>query len=320
MHMILDTMTDLELLYEVRNDYDEFSAYWLTLCRNPVYKKRMQWGRPKDGKFVIRINDWKSARGNLYNFVIKTSSWNEFKKGIFETTTTTFFKRKKALNAIRLMFCQDDVPGIEIFTSHFIDRYNLRFLHQPYLSRKAALQQYMDNNHATVIKTLPSPKYDCNVMVAAAEGYSFGEFENDILLHKTFVSRDMLYGNQFADADFLDEAIADSKDGPKSNIFSIVDEFSTLLNNEKTIPTIAELEQLFELAAKQKVKLDELEYEGKEFDLESQELQNQLMLRCAGIDWSKGQVKDEEGNLINYPMMKELSMILGGNNSLLCNI
>jgi hypothetical protein len=157
-------------------------------------------------------------------------------------------------------------------------------------------------------------------MIAAAEGYSFGKFENDILLHKTFVSRDMLYVNQFDDANFLDEAVADSQDGPQSNIFSIVNDFSALLNKEKTIPTIAELEQLFELASKQKTKQEELEYEGKEFDLESQELQNQLMLRCAGIDWSKGQVKDEEGNLINYPMMKELSMILGGNNSLLCNI
>ncbi|GJG32754.1 hypothetical protein PRMUPPPA20_08630 [Xylanibacter ruminicola] len=316
MRMIVDTMTDLELLYEVRKDYEEFSAYWFTLCHNPVYKKRMKWGRPKDGKFVIRINEWKSARGNLYNFVITMSGWNDFKKGKFETSTTTFFKRNKALNAIRLMFYQNDVPGIEIFTSHFIDRYNLRFLHQPYLSRKAALQLYLDNNHKTVITSFRSPKYDCNVMAAATEGYSLGKFENDILLHKTFVSRDMLYGNQFADADLLDEVFADSHDGPKSNIFTLVDDFSALLNKEKTVPTIAEFDQFFELASKYKAKLEDLEYEGKEFDLESQELQNQFLLMCAGIDWSKGQAKDEDGNLINFPMMKQLSMILGANNNL----
>ena len=318
--MIVETMTDLELLDEVRKDYDEMNAYCFSLCKNPVYKRRMKWGRPKGDKFVIRINDWKSSRGNVYNFVVKTSGWRDFKKGIFDTVTTTFFKRNKAQNAIRLMFGQDGDPGIEIFTSHFIDRYNQRFLHKPYLSRKEALQLYMDNNHTTVIKSFQSPKYDCNVMIAAAEGYSFGKFENDILLHKTFVSRDMLYGNQFDDANFLDEAVADSQDGPQSNIFSIVNDFSALLNKEKTIPTIAELEQLFELASKQKTKLEELEYEGKEFDLESQELMNQIMFMCAGIDWSKGQVKDEEGNLIDYPMMKELSMILGGNNTLFCNL
>ena len=320
MRMIVETMTDLELLDEVRKDYDEMNAYCFSLCKNTVYKRRMKWGRPKGDKFVIRINDWKSSRGNVYNFVVKTSGWRDFKKGIFDTVTTTFFKRNKAQNAIRLMFGQDGDPGIEIFTSHFINRYNQRFLHKPYLSRKEALQLYMDNNHTTVIKSFQSPKYDCNVMIAAAEGYSFGKFENDILLHKTFVSRDMLYGNQFDDANFLDEAVADSQDGPQSNIFSIVNDFSALLNKEKTIPTIAELEQLFELASKQKTKQEELEYEGKEFDLESQELMNQIMLMCAGIDWSKGQVKDEEGNLIDYPMMKELSMILGGNNTLFCNL
>ncbi len=317
--MIVETMTDLELLDEVRKDYDEITDYCLSLCHNSAYKKRMQWGRPKGGKFVIRINDWKSSRGNLYNFVIKTSGWNEFKNGVFDASTRIFFKRNKAQNAIRLMFNQDGEIGIEIFTSHFIDRYNQRFLHQPYLSRKEALQLYMDNNGTTVIKNLDSSKYEYNVMVATNEGYSFGKFENDILLHKTFVSRDMLFGNQFDEADFLDEAVANSQNGPQSNIFTIHEELSEVLSREKVIPTIDELGQLFELAEKQKEKLETLEHAGKEFDMEYLEMRNQLLLLAAGFDWSKGQVKDEEGNNINYPLMRELSMILGPNPNCLCS-
>jgi hypothetical protein len=34
---------------------------------------------------------------------------------------------------------------------------------------------------------------------------------------------------------------------------------------------------------------------------------------ATGFDWSKGQVKDDEGNNIDYPLMKELSMLLGAN-------
>lgn len=311
--MIVETMTDLELLDEVRKDYDEIIDYCLSLCQNSVYKKRMQWGRPKGGKFVIRTNDWKSSRGNLYNLVIKTSGWNDFKKGIFDTTTTTFFKRNKAQNAIRLMFNEKGDIGIEIFTSHFIDRYNQRFLHQPFLSRKEALQLYMDKNGTSIIKSLDSSKYEYNVMVATNEGYSFGKFENDILLHKTFVSRDMLFGNQFDEADFLDEAVVNSQDGLQSNIFTIHEELSEVLSREKVIPTIDELDQLFELAEKQKEKLEALEHAGKEFDMEYLEMQNQFLLLAAGYDWSKGQVKDDDGNNIDYPLMKELSMLLGAN-------
>ena len=316
--MIVETMTDLELLDEVRKDYDEITNYHFSLCQNTVYKKRMQWGRPKGGKFVIRINDWKSSRGNLYSFEIKTSGWNEFKNGVFEASTRTFFKRNKAQNAIRLMFDKDGELAIEIFTSHFIDRYNLRFLHQPHLSRKEALQLYMDNNGTTAIRSLDSSKYEYNVMVATNEGYSFGKYENGILLHKTFVSRDMLFGNQFDEADFLDEAIANSQDGPNSNIFTIHEELSEVLSREKVIPTMDDLQQMFELAEKHKEKVEALEHAGKEFDMESCEMQNQFLLWLAGFDWSKGQIKDEEGNLINNPLMKELSMVLGQNTSCLC--
>ena len=316
--MIVETMTDLELLDEVRKDYDEITDYCLSLCQNSAYKRRMQWGRPKGGKFVIPINDWKSSGGNLYNFVITTSSWNEFKKGFFDLSTMTFFKRNKAQNAIRVMHDKDERLGIEIFTSHFIERYNQRFLHQPHLSCKEALQLYMEHNKATVIKRLKSSKYEGNVMVASSEGYSFGTFENDILLHKTFVSRDMLFGNQFDDGNFLDEAVANSQDGPNSNIFTLNDEFSTILNRGRSIPTMDDLSYLFDLVEKYKEKKNALDHVGKEYDMEYLEMLNQVLLLTSGYDWSKGQVKDDEGNIIDYPLMKELSMLLSPQPNYLC--
>ena len=317
--MIVETMTDLELLYEVRKDLVEINDYFMSLCQNSAYKKRMQWGRPKGGKFVIRINDWKSSRGNLYNFVIKTTGWNDFKSGIIEPSATTFFKRDKAQNAIRLVFNKDGDLGIEVFTSHFIDRYNQRFLHQPYLTRKEALQLYLDRNNSTVIRSFDSSKYEYNVMVATNEGYSFGKHENSILLHKTFVSRDMLFGNQFDDADFLDEAFAHSQESLNSNIFNIIDEYAKIINRGKTIPTMEDLDQMFEMVEKHNEKQKALDQAGKEFDMELMEMKNQFLLWYMGFDWSKGQIKDEEGNLIDYPLMKELSMILGPNNSCLCS-
>ena len=57
------------------------------------------------------------------------------------------------------------------------------------------------------------------------------------------------------------------------------------------------------LAEKQKEKLEALEHAGKDFEMEYLEMQNQLLLLAAGFDWSKGQVKDDEGNNSDYPLI-----------------
>ena len=64
--MIVETMTNWELLAEIDKDFLEIAIFIADMKYNTAYKKRLQWGRPKNGKFVIRINDWKSSNGNAY--------------------------------------------------------------------------------------------------------------------------------------------------------------------------------------------------------------------------------------------------------------
>ena len=314
--MIVPSMTDLEILAEVKKDYEEISVFLKSISHNNAYKKRLQWGRPRNGLFEFRINDWKSKGGNSYTFIIKTSGWNEFKSFHFKWEVLTFFKRDSAQNAIRVVFDKDENLVIEIFTSHFIDRYNQRFLKQPFLSRKDVILQFVDRNVNFVSEAMKSSKYDFNIMMATDDGYIFGKNENkDILVCKTFVSREMLFGGQFDDGDFLDEVVVKSKKDPFSKRFNLNAELGNIIGNERAIPTMEEINAGFKMMQKMKEKKASLEREGKEFDLELYELQNQLFLWASKFDWAGGKLKDAEGKVINHPLMQMLSQYLEKSNN-----
>ena len=114
--MIVETMSDLELREEIMKDLDSIAGFYESMRHNGAYKKRLKWGRPKNGKFVIRINDWKSPNGNVYMFILKTSGWSDFKNGHVMMSTFTFFKRNNAQNAIRLVY---DKEGNQIGDKYY---------------------------------------------------------------------------------------------------------------------------------------------------------------------------------------------------------
>ena len=306
--MIVETMSDKELLAEIDNDFLEIAKFIVDIKYNTAYKKRLQWGRPKNGDFIIRINDWKSSNGNAYTYYIRTKDWNDFKKGLFMVCTVTFFRRNNAMNAIRILLDGDGDPSIEIFTSHFIDRYNQRFLKQPYLSRKEVVMKFIDRNDHLVIQKLESSKYDHNMMTGTNDGYIFGKFEDEqIKVYKTFVTREMLFGNQYDTADHLDELVIGAQNGVESNMFDIDKKMWELIQSEKVIPTLDDLQIALDMIEEGKEKKAKLERVGKEFDKEFLEKQNKYFLFVNGFDWSSGKIRDEDGTIINYPPLIELS-------------
>ena len=312
--MIVETMTDLELYREVMKDFEEIANFYTAVRTNAAYKRRLQWGRPKDGQFVFK-KDWKSSRGNTYTSIIKTSGWNEFKKGRFLSTTVSFFMRKKAQNALQIVFDRDLNPCIDIFTEHFIDRYNQRFLKQPFLSRKEVFFHFIDRNSNTVMEEMESSKYDYNVMMASSDGYSFCKNEyNGVIVHKTFVSREMLFGSQYETADFLDEIVIKAKNGQKSNIFDAYDQIWDVINSEVVAPTYDDIHKTMSMIEDLEKKRAALEKEGKEYDLEYKEMNNQLQIWLGGFDWESDKIRDEEGQLVESPLKMQIQRILWERN------
>ena len=306
--MIVETMTNRELLAEIDKDFLEIAKFIADMKYNTAYKKRLQWGRPKNGKFVIRINDWKSSNGNAYSYYISTRNWNEFKKGHFRVCPVAFFRRKNAQNAIRILLDNDGDPCIEILTSHFIDRYNQRFLKQPYLSRKEVVMQFINRNYDLVMHKLESSKYEHSMMLGTTDGYVFGNYEDtQIRVYKTFVTREMLFGDQYDKADELDELVNDAQKGIGSNTFDINQKMWELIQTEKVIPTFADLQIALDMIEKGKEMRAELDRAGKEYDKEFLEMNNQYLLFINGFDWTSGKIRDEDGNIINYPPLIELS-------------
>lgn len=302
--MIVPTMTDLEIIAEIEKDYPEVYALTKKLDKSPVYKKRLQWGKPKDGMFTFIKENWKTCRGNVYTIIFSAADWSELKKLGFRYCVFTYLQRNNSLNAIRTIVFGDGDMGIEILTSHFIDRYNQRFLKQPFLPRKELFLEFLKRNPQSVFHNLNSSKYDYGTMAAVHDGYIFGKQEHDkVIIAKTFLSRDMLFGEQYDGADLLDEVLAKSVSGEETNIINADVLLEETNKKDKSLPTVYDYNKVQEMLAKIREKEARLEYEGKSEDLELVEMKNSLSIWASGFDWLGAQLKDNNGQLLDLSFL-----------------
>ena len=96
----------------------------------------------------------------------------------------------------------------------------------------------------------------------------------------------------------------------ESNTFDIDQKMWELIQTEKVIPTFADLQIALDMIEKGKEMRAELDRAGKEYDKEVLEMNNQYLLFINGFDWTSGKIRDEDGVVINYPPLIELSRII----------
>jgi hypothetical protein len=109
-----------------------------------------------------------------------------------------YYLNEYGMNGI--MVGEDDVQ-LSHYTSHFLDRYNQRFLKNDGMSKLELLKHFIKQNPMSQAQTVPDDKnYPNQIFGRFSEGMGFGYQERltrNLLIHyKTFVSSDMRFESQ----------------------------------------------------------------------------------------------------------------------------
>ena len=302
--MIVPSMTDLEILEEIKKDMPQINNYMAFINCGRKYRKLLQGRKPKGDRFVFVLDDWKSVRNNHYTFILSTTSLGDMKKHGFKNTFLTFIKRGNSLSSYRIVKSPvyENEPMLQVCTSHFIERYNLRFLKNPLLSHKQAVIEFYKRNDTCHTIPMPSNIHEYNNIAAFNDGYCFMKEKNEkITVMRTFISRDMLHGYQYDSADLMDESLRKQIEGLITNLSNAEAEVEKACNGEQKIPTIEDYNQCMEKIRQLHAKKASLEEVGKQFDLEYYEMRNSLTILIAGFDWLAAMLKDENGQLLRHP-------------------
>ena len=118
------------------------------------------------------------------------------------------FKRNSALFNLFAYFYKDyglyaffptgkRFESLSVYTPHFFDRYQERFLKDSSLKRTEVMQIFFLNNYTGVPITLGNEKYPNFVFLTSKDGVQLGlKYSSDILELKTFLSQEQLKGDQ----------------------------------------------------------------------------------------------------------------------------
>lgn len=148
----------------------------------------------------------KYARG-VFKFISKNHNrWlilSEYfkKEPIF--IAIAYYVDQHGFNALMTDSSQDKVSH---FSSHFLDRYNERFLKEPTLSKIEILKKFMEKNSYGAIQNIPDKDELKNrIFVKYKDGIGLGYYEEVFgSIHrinhiKTFISDDMIFSSQQGD-------------------------------------------------------------------------------------------------------------------------
>jgi len=194
--MIVPNMNPKELLIEVFKDLDvvERKATYLTLSlRRAAIKSK--------AKYVHRIFHYKSLRHNCWliivDYYVKEPSY----------TVVVYYNNQYGLNGILI---DGGNQALMHFTSHFLERYNSRFLNEKGASNLAILKRFIPANSLQVIKAVQKIDTDKNrIFGRFKEGVGLGYEEafhdkGKVFHHfKTFISNDMIHNHQIEDFNIL---------------------------------------------------------------------------------------------------------------------
>lgn len=197
--MIVPSMNHRELMKEINIDIIgvENKAFFLAEgLRRTVYKTKT---KPLDRWF-----DYQSPRRNNWLLLIRHYGKHHY------LNSFVWYLGEHGANIV----CMLPEPGgikatYHHFTSHFMKRYNERFLHRPELSVIEAAKLYFVRNMEFFGQTKQQGGYEAEFMGVIQDGVFFGEVKYEgfdlYVTYKTFISKEMVLEFQKNDIRMIDE-------------------------------------------------------------------------------------------------------------------
>lgn len=186
--MIVPSMNSEELSKEVFQDYKSvlMKAKYLipSLRRKAIKSKNKNYHQIFDYKTQSR-NDWLIC---VHYYPIEPTF-----------VVIVYYLDDKGFNAIMV---NADKKNLNHFTSHFLDRFNERFLKQENISKLELLKRFITPNSIGSLQFIPDlDNYRNRFFCRFKEGIGLGyteqvNYSNEINHFKTFISNEMIFDSQ----------------------------------------------------------------------------------------------------------------------------
>ena len=225
--MIVDTMTFEGIAAELNKDFNE--EIWLKAVQlnfDSKYRRAiLKSGKQGIIKYKPRV--YTSKRGNKFIVTPFTSGRSHYKKthSLEFAYIVTFHYKNSFFVAWLTSESKLQLPSIYFYPSHFFDRYGERYLEREFEMTDENLSDFFVRNGAvSMLGECDNPKYKNHLFATFDEGVMLGERVSwDIMFFKTYVTFEMLKGNQVETSTLLKPRL--------DNIRNNVQEFRRLCSN-----------------------------------------------------------------------------------------
>ena len=208
--MIVDSMTYEEVVGAYIKENLEVQKKCCSIIKENLSDyKRIIFSRSRPGPIFFRPVEIKSSAGNDYYMQAFSYNKASFKKSGLRYYSFLHYYNKKGMTVVidtALNLVTNEFYAI--FISHFFERYRERYLKDQSADIKDTVFSYFKANQGGTFTPVPSDKYKDSFYCAVNDGVALGSKINDkILLVKTFITYEMLRGEQIEIGDDLGSSL-----------------------------------------------------------------------------------------------------------------
>jgi hypothetical protein len=209
--MIVPAMSEIEIQNELSNDYES--------CITRVQKDMNKYRRGiiKASKFPIYFKPIEHTSPSRNNFIIYVNA--KSKKDAFMpfVTIVGYYHRPEGIYAAMIFPVAGEKFNMLIYPPHFFKRYKERYIKED-LNSLEVIKTFFRNNPTYMLQAVEKE----NFRGSCIQGFVFGKFLNPtISIVKTFISCDMLKGEQTSLNDILLNELNDYSESTKKPNVSI---------------------------------------------------------------------------------------------------
>lgn len=183
-------MTTAEIKAELLKELPSVQAY---ICRVTSDNKYRRAALKHTEKVWFKPIFFKSHRGNNYVALPFSKGKSDFKKlGLNCVILCYYFNSKNKIDVA----LQVNLTDYDIFSGHLIERYAERFLHNPGMNKMDAIINFFKVNCQYSSRSFSSSRFTNSIIGTVTDGVIIGIEENDSCVFKTFITFDMLKGEE----------------------------------------------------------------------------------------------------------------------------
>lgn len=193
--MIVPTMNKAELAKEILNDYKTVhrkAGYLMKDCSKIARKRKLKEYR--------KVFPYKSLRRNDWTIIINYSKKRPFFQMVLH------YRDKSGYNAAVV---NTEKLDITIYSGHFLERYNQRFLKSQITSKTELALEFINRNLFGAMAEISDEYKSIKLFAHFNDGIGLGYSEKiagyEFSYLKTFITGDMLHSGQVSVADITGE-------------------------------------------------------------------------------------------------------------------